>query len=127
MPHRHAHIIEHRLLHRNLNFLPPARTFTLYVRGEHPTGRMNPGAGVTDRGSRPEGRGAWKSSHRHRTAGGLCNWVEAFELAVGTVGAEAFDRQVDELRINLVQPAVAQSPALERTQGVILGEDVDLL
>src|SRR5208283_2427179 len=125
--HRNAHEVQHRFLHRDLDFLSLAGAFALDVRGEHADGRMHASTGVPDGRSRLERGRTGKAGQRHRAAGRLRNHVEAFVLAVGAVRAETLDGEVDEPRIYFAQFIVAEAESFERAEREIFGEYVDLL
>ncbi len=73
------------------------------------------------------GSRAGKPGQRHRAAGRLRDHVEALVGTVRPIGAEPFDTEVDQRRVDLAQVVVAQPEALQGSQRVVLGEDVHLL
>src|ERR1700730_26219 len=125
--HWHAAEVEDCVLHRELDLLPLAGALALDIRRQHADRRVHPRACVADRGAGLERWSLWRSGQRHRPARGLRDHVEAFVLAIRAVSAEAFDGQVDQARIDLVQPLPSETPALQRAERKVLGQNVDLL
>src|SRR5579864_1504932 len=93
--------IEHAILHRRLHALAFARHGALIERGDDAQRQMEPRAAVADLSAGDERRAFAEPGGRCRAAGALRDVLIDFAILVGT-GAKAFDRGIDEPRIELL-------------------------
>src|SRR5712691_4334495 len=75
--HRYAAVIEHRLLHRDLDLLALSGAFALVQRRQNAAGGVDASAGISDRRAGLQWRGARKASERHGATARLSDHVEA--------------------------------------------------
>src|SRR5262245_55615193 len=87
----HPRDVQHGLLHRYFDELPAARPLPLNERGEDRDGQMHAGTGVPHVDTGDDRRAIGEAGEAHPAAGRLRDHLEAFEVAVGAVRAEAFD------------------------------------
>ena len=121
---RNADQIDHRVLHRHLHMLAFARGVPLLQRGQNTDRHVHPGAGVADRGKIERRRAVGGAGNAHRAAHGLGNRLEAFEIAVRPVGAEALDGGIDQPRVQFRQNIVPEAQTIQRTGSEILQQHV---
>src|SRR5271169_3889076 len=116
--------VQHRLLHRDLDELAAAGVVALYQGGEDRDRQMHAGAGIADIGAVDHRRTARLAGDAHRTGCRLRHRLEAFELAVGTVGTEPLDRSIDHARIQRLDGLVTEAQPVHDTRSEVLGDDV---
>src|SRR5207245_6366500 len=93
---RDAHVVDHRILHRDLQAPPLAGLRPLVERAENADRHQHAGAGVAERGA---GFDRWPiaiAGYADRPAGGLRDHVEGEAVLVWAPGAAAPDLASDE-------------------------------
>jgi hypothetical protein len=88
--------VQHRLLHRHLDELALAGPPTLYQRCQDGDREVHPGAAVADIGAVDQRRAVGLPGDAHCAGGRLGDRLEAFEPAIGPVGAKTLDRGIAE-------------------------------
>jgi hypothetical protein len=83
-------------------------------------------AGIADRRPHIGGRAIREAGYAHSPAHRLGDGFKALVVAIGTVGAEAFDGGVDQARVERRQHLVAQSEAIEGAGAEVLNQHVRL-
>src|SRR6267154_5046211 len=123
----HAHVVDHRVLHRDLQPPPLAALLPLVQRAENADRHQHAGAGVAE---------AWAGLHRRavtvagdagRAAGGLRDHVEGEVFLVGAAGAEALHLAIDDPGLELLDLVIAEAQPLDRARRHVLDRDIGLL
>src|SRR5215470_10240551 len=123
---RHAHVVDHRVLHRHLQPVAFAGAVTLAQRGKDADGHQHPGAGVAKGRSRLDRRPVAVAGDAGRAARRLCDHVEGEVFLVRAAGAKALDLAIDDPRVQLPDDVVAQAQPLDRAGRHVLDGDVGL-
>ena len=121
---RDADEVEHGVLHGHLDVLASAGGVALVDGGQDGDGHVHAGAAVADRRPVVGRRAVRKPRHAHGAAHGLRDGLEALEVGVGAVGAEALDGGIDQPRIDFLQLLPAKPHPVERARSEILDQHV---
>ena len=119
--------IDHRVLHRHLNLLSFAGRVALHQRSPPPQdtdGAVHAGARIAD--ARP-GHSRWcvrKTGDAHRTAHGLGDRLIALVVAVGTVGAKAFDAGQDQAGVQALELRVGKAQTVQDARSEVFQKDI---
>src|SRR5271166_3244937 len=118
--------IDDRVLHRHLHTLAAARIMALLQRRKDADRHMNAGAGIADR-RHDKGRRVFREAgDAHRPAHRLRDRLEALEIGIRPIAAEALDRRVDQTRVDLRQNLPAETQPVERPRAEILDHHIRL-
>ena len=122
----HAREVQHAVLHRAGDPLPPAGLRTLIKRGHDAEREMQPGTGIADLCAGDQRRAVAEAGGRGRAAGALRDVL--IDLAVLVrARAEAFDRGDDHLRVEPVDRLPGEAHAIEHARSEILDQHVAFL
>src|SRR3989441_3620735 len=122
----HARDVQHGFLHGHFDELAAARPLPLHERGEDGDGQVHAGARIPHVDAGDHRRTIREAGEAHAAARRLRDHLEALEVAVGAVRAEAFDGRVDRPRVQPLHGLVSEPQALHRAWPQILGDDVRL-
>src|ERR1051326_4249104 len=124
---RHAHVMDHRVLHRDLQ--PPALAglLPLVERAQNADRHQHPGPGVAKGGAGLHRRAVAITGDAGRAAGRLRDHVEGERFFVGAAGAKAFDLAVDDARIDLLDLVIAEPQPFDGAGRHVLDRDIGLL
>src|SRR6266536_2249990 len=123
---RHADVLQHGVLHGDLDALALPGALAAIERAEDAHREQHAGTGVAQRRARLGRRAIALASDAHDPAGRLRDHVEGEVLLVRTVGAEAFDLRVDDARIELLHLVIGKPEPLDGAGREILDADVRL-
>src|SRR6266568_4648075 len=93
---RDAHVMDHRILHRDFEPAALAGLLPLVEGAENADRHQHPGAGVAKRGTGLDRRLASLAGDAGRAAGGLRDHVEGEALLVRAPDAETLDAAIDD-------------------------------
>src|ERR1043166_7648725 len=88
---------------------------------------MHAGAAIADIGAVDEGRATRFAGDAHRARCGLRDRLEAFEPAIGPLGAKALDRGEDRARGQLLPRVPAEPQPVHYARPEVLGNHIGLL
>src|SRR5947207_10403498 len=98
----YAHVVQHRVLHRDLQAMALARLATLVERAQNRDRHQHAGAGVTDRDARPGRRAVLVAGDAEGAAARLSDHVEGEVVLERAAFADALQLGVDDARIYYV-------------------------
>ena len=124
---RHADVVQHRVLHGDLDALALAGTAAPVERRQDADRQQHAGAGVAERRAGLERRPVALAGNAHDAAGRLRDHVEGEVVLVGAAGAEALDLRVDDARVDGAHHVVAEPQPLDRAGREILDHDIGAL
>ena len=124
--HLHAYEVEHRVLHRNFHALAAAGVRALVERGENSGDHVNAAPRITDLRTGRRRRAVFPAGRAHRAAHRLGNRFIRLEIGVFT-GSEAFNRGVNDLRVDLVDFLPREALTIECARPEIFDDDIAML
>ena len=124
---RHAHVVQHRILHRHLQEAALPGLGALVERAQDADRHQHAGAGVAEGGSRLHRRPSSFAGNAERAARGLRDHVECEALLVRAAGAEALDLAIDDAGVDLLDLVIAQAQPLDGAGRHVLDGDIGLL
>src|SRR5439155_8954008 len=97
-----AHVVDHRVLHRQLQ--PPSLSgaVALVQGAEHGGCHQHARAGVAKAQAGFDWRPVWLTGNTDRAARGLRDHVEGQSLLMRAAGSEALDLAIDDTRVDLL-------------------------
>src|SRR5579864_5193142 len=122
-----AHVVDHRVLHRQLQPPSLAGAVALVQGAEDRRRHQHPGTGVAKGEARLHWRAVGLAGDADRAAGGLRDHVEGEPLLVRAAGAEALDLAIDDAGVYFLHRPVVEAEALDRAGRHVLDRDVGLL
>ena len=125
---RHAHVVDHRVLHRHLQ----AAALAGAGRARSSAPRMliaisMPVPVSPKRRAGLDRRPVGLAGDADRAAGGLRDHVEGEALLVRAAGAEALDLAIDDAGVDLLDLVIAEAQPLDRAGRHVLDRDIGLL
>jgi hypothetical protein len=123
---RDAAIVDHGVLHGNLDFLTAASHRALVKRCEDADAGVKPGAGITERHARLDRPAGRLARDAHDATACLGDHVEGEMLLVTAPLAEALHGCVDDARVQRRDLVVGEAEPLNHAGCEILGKDVGL-
>ena len=124
---RHAHVVDHRVLHRHLQAAALAGLGALVERAQDADRHQHAGAGVAEGRARLDRRPVGVAGDADRAARGLRDHVEGEALLVRAAGAEALDLAIDDAGVDLLDLVIAEAQPLDRAGRHVLDRDIGLL
>ncbi len=121
-----AAVIDHRVLHRDLDLLAAPRRRALVERRQHADAGMKSGAGIAERHAGLDRLAVALAGDTHDAAGRLRDHVEGEMLLVGAPLSEALDRRVDDARVDLRDFFIGEAELLDHARREVLCKDVRL-
>src|SRR6266851_4912890 len=122
-----AHVVDHRVLHRQLQSPPFAGAVALVQGAEDRRRHQHAGAGVAKAQARLDRRAVRLAGDADRATGGLRDHVEGEPRLVRAAGAEALDLAIDDAGVDFLDRVVIEPQALDRAGRHVLDGDVGLL
>ena len=122
--HRLFEYREHAIHHGDFQSLADPGPVPLSQGGEDADGQVQARQRVGDRRAGLQRRLPLEPGQGHQAAHGLGDGVHAGHLRVGSRASEAVDGPVDDLRIDLPGPLVADSQAIESARLEVLGDHI---
>src|SRR5271166_1534701 len=123
----HPHVVDHRVLHRDLQASALAGPVAPVERTQNADRHQHAGARVAKGGARLDRRPARLAGDAHRAAGGLGDHVEGEVLLVGAAFAEALDLAIDDTGVELPDDIIAAAQPLDRAGRHVLDRHIRLL
>ena len=123
---RDADVVQHRVLHRDLQVLALAGFLAPIQRAEDGDRQQHAGAGIAERRSRLQRTAVALAGDAHRAAAGLRDHVERQVVLERAAFAEALHLAVDDRRIELADHVGAEAETLDRARGEVLDDHVGL-
>src|SRR2546428_8580300 len=121
-----AHVVQHRVLHGDLQAMALARLAALVQRARDRDRHQHAGAGITERHAGPGRRAVLVSGDAEGAAARLGNHVEGEVVLERAAFAEALDLGVDDARIDRLHDVIGQAQPLDGARGKVLDHHVRL-
>src|SRR5229473_2039397 len=122
-----AHVVDHRVLHRQLQPPALAGAVALVQGAEDRRRHQHAGAGVAEAQARLDRRPVGLAGDADRAAGGLRDHIEGQPRLVRAAAAKALDLAIDDPRVDFLDGFVVEAEALDRAGRHVLDRDVGLL
>src|SRR4029453_8928734 len=124
---RHSYILEHGVLHGDLDALALASTAASVECRQNADGKQHTGTGIAERHAGFERRPVALPCNAHDAPGRLRDHIEGRVFLVGSAGAKALYLRVDDARVDGAHRFVAESQPLNGARREILHHDIGAL
>ena len=124
---RHSDILQHGVLHGDLDPLALTSTAAPVERRQNADGEQHTGTGIAERHAGFERRPVALAGNAHDAAGRLRDHVEGEVVLVGSAGAKALHLRVDDARVDGAHHFVAEPQPLNGARREILHHDIGAL